>query len=42
MVTGDYWAMPPPGHPTQQALISARDIPDLALRLAEVEPRNDL
>jgi hypothetical protein len=35
--TGDYWALPPPGHPTVRGLISAGDIGELARRLAEAE-----
>ena len=35
--TGDYWALPPPGHPAVRGLISARDIGDLSRRLAEAE-----
>ena len=35
--TGDYWAMPPRGHPTRRELISARDLGELAQRLAEAE-----
>lgn len=35
--TGDYWAMPPPGHPTVRELISSSDISELAQRLAEAE-----
>ena len=40
--TGDYWAMPPRGHPTRQELISARDLDELAQRLAETEEQYDL
>jgi hypothetical protein len=36
-VTGDYWAMPPPGHPTVRELISSGDLGELARRLAEAE-----
>jgi len=32
--TGDYWAMPPPGHPAVRELISSSDISELARRLA--------
>ena len=35
--TGDYWAMPPPGHPIVRELISANDIGELARRLAQAE-----
>jgi hypothetical protein len=35
--TGDYWAMPPPGHPIVRELISANDIGELARRLARAE-----
>ncbi len=35
--TGDYWAMPPRGHPTRRELISARDLDELAWHLAEAE-----
>jgi hypothetical protein len=35
--TGDYWAMPPPGHPAVRELISASDIGELGRRLAELE-----
>jgi hypothetical protein len=35
--TGAYWAMPPRGHPTQRELISARDLDELTLSLAEAE-----
>jgi hypothetical protein len=41
-VTGDYWAMPPRGHRTQHHLISARDLDQLAQRLAEIEGQHDL
>ncbi len=37
--TGHYWAMPPPGHPTQYDLISAPDLDELAQRLAAAEGR---
>ena len=39
--TGDYWAMPPRGHPTVRQLIGARDIAELARRLAEAQGRHD-
>ncbi len=39
--TGDYWAMPPPGHPTARKLIGASDIAELARRLAQAEGRYD-
>lgn len=39
--TGDYWALPPPGHPAVRELISARDIGDLARRLAEAEGQHN-
>jgi hypothetical protein len=39
--TGDYWAMPPPGHSTVHGLISANDIDELARRLAHAEERYD-
>jgi len=35
--TGDYWALPPPGHPAVRELISASDIGELARRLARAE-----
>jgi hypothetical protein len=38
-VTGDYWALPPRGHPARRDLIGARDADDLARRLAEAERR---
>jgi len=38
--TGDYWAMPPRGHPTARELISAIDIGELARRLAQAEGRH--
>ena len=40
--TGDYWGMPPPGHPAVRELISASDITELARRLAEAEGRHGL
>jgi len=39
--TGDYWAMPPRGHPTRRELISARDLDELAQRLAAAEGQYD-
>jgi hypothetical protein len=41
-VTGDYWAMPPRGHPTRHELIGARDLEELAWRLAEAEEQHGL
>src|SRR2546422_491754 len=38
--TGDYWAMPPPGHPAVRELISSSDISELAPRLPEAEGRH--
>ena len=35
--TGDYWAMPPRGHATARQLINARDIGELARRIARAE-----
>jgi len=40
--TGDYWAMPPRGHPAQYELITARDAEELAQRLAEAEEQHGL
>ena len=40
--TGDYWALPPPGHPAVRELISASDIGELARRLAQAEGRHGL
>jgi len=40
--TGDYWAMPPRGHPTRRELISAHDLNELAQSLAEAEEQHDL
>jgi hypothetical protein len=40
--TGDYWALPPPGHSGVRALISASDIGELARRLAQGEGQHDL
>ena len=39
-LTGDYWAMPPRGHPTRRELISARDLDHLAWTLAEAEEQH--
>jgi hypothetical protein len=41
-ITGDYWAMPPRGHPTRRELISARDLDQLAWSLAEAEEQHGL
>jgi hypothetical protein len=38
--TGDYWAMPPRGHPTARELVSASDIGELAA--ASPRPRDDM
>jgi hypothetical protein len=38
--TGDYWAMPPRGHPTARELINASDIGEFARRLARAEERH--
>ena len=35
--TGDYRALPPPGHPAVRELISASDLGELARRLAQAE-----
>ena len=35
--TGDYWAMPPPDHPTVRELICANDVSEMSRRLARVE-----
>src|SRR6266550_2767622 len=40
--TGEYWAMPPRRHLTQRELISARDLDELAWRLAQAEEQHDL
>lgn len=40
--TGDYWAMPPRDHPTRRELIGARDLGELAERLAAAEGLYDL
>jgi hypothetical protein len=39
--TGEYWAMPP-RHLTRRELISARDLDELAWRLAQAEEQHDL
>jgi hypothetical protein len=39
--TGEYWAMPP-RHLTRHELISARDLDELAWRLAQAEEQHDL
>jgi len=41
-ITGDYWAMPPRGHPTRRELISTRGLDELAWRLAEAEEQHGL
>jgi hypothetical protein len=41
-VTGEYWAMPPRDHPSRRELIGARDLDELAWRLAEAEGQYDL
>lgn len=41
-VTGDWWAMPPRGHPTRRELISARDLGELAGKLARAEEQHDV
>jgi hypothetical protein len=41
-VTGDDWAMPPRDHPARHELISARDLGELAQRLARTEQQYDL
>jgi hypothetical protein len=38
--TGDYWAMPPRGHPTARELINASDLGEFARRLARAEERH--
>jgi hypothetical protein len=40
--TGDYWALPPPGHPRVHELISASDIGELTRLLAQAEGQHDL
>jgi hypothetical protein len=40
--TGQYWAMPPLGHPTVHELIDASDIDELADRIAHAEQQHDL
>jgi len=39
--TGDYWAMPPRGHPTRRGLIGASDADELERRLAEADRRHN-
>ena len=39
--TGDYWAMPP-RHLNRRELISARDLDELAWRVAQAEEQHDL
>jgi len=38
--TGNYWAMPPRGHPAGRELIGATDIGELARRVAAAEERH--
>jgi len=38
--TGDYWALPPRGHPTERELIGARHISELAERITQAERRH--
>ena len=40
--TGEYWALPPPGHPAVRELISASTIGELARRLAQAEGQHGL
>jgi hypothetical protein len=40
--TGDYWALPPRGHPRMRELISASAIGELARRLAQAEEQHDV
>ena len=40
--TGEYWALPPPGHPAVRELISASTIDELARRLAHAEGQHGL
>jgi hypothetical protein len=40
--TGGYWALPPRDHPTLRELVSARDLDELAQRLAQAGGRYDL
>ena len=40
-VTGQYWAMPPRGHPSRGGLVGARDLTELAWILAEAEGQLD-
>lgn len=39
--TGGYWALPPRDHPTQQNLIGAHNLDELAQLLAQAERRHD-
>jgi len=39
--TGDYWAMPPRGHPALGRLISARNIGELRHHLAQLDEPGD-
>jgi hypothetical protein len=41
-VTGQYWAMPPRGHPSSSGLVGARDLNELARILAQAEEQLDL
>jgi hypothetical protein len=41
-VTGQYWAMPPRGHPSGSGLVGARDLNELARILAQAEEQLDL
>jgi len=41
-ITGEYWAMPPRGHATRWELLAARNLVELADRLAEAEGLYDL
>jgi hypothetical protein len=38
--TGEYWALPPPGHPAARELISASNLGELARHLAQAEGRH--
>jgi hypothetical protein len=40
--TGEYWAMPPRRHLTRRELLSARDLDELAWKLAQAEGRHGL
>ena len=40
--TGDYWALPPRGHPRMHQLITASDIGKLAQRLSQAEEQYDV